>query len=99
MKKCIVVGLVIVGLLLMVGCAPGMNPSKNTPDHEGNVAGFWQGVWHSLIIPFAFIGTWFTDGVNIYEVHNNGFWYHFGLFFPGFIINFFIWSNVVGSRF
>ncbi len=45
---------------------------------DGDVAGFWLGVWHGLISPITFVISLFTDTVNLYEVHNNGNWYDFG---------------------
>jgi hypothetical protein len=50
--------------------------------HPGAVSelgpGFWKGLWHGTIAPFAFIAHFFTDGVAIYETPNNGGWYDFG---------------------
>ena len=86
MKRSIATFLIISSLLLMVSCAPGPNPNRNTADQSGNVASYGMGVWHGLIIGFAFIGSWFSDDVSIYEVHNDGFWYHLGLFTPGLFI-------------
>jgi hypothetical protein len=45
---------------------------------DGDVAGFFLGLWHGIISPVTFVISLFTDGVNIYEVHNNGNWYDFG---------------------
>jgi hypothetical protein len=45
---------------------------------EGEVAGFWLGVWHGLIAPITFIVSIFSDKVSLYEVHNSGGWYNFG---------------------
>ena len=59
-------------------CAPAPNELAKTPDEEGNIAGFWRGLWHGLISPFAFIVSLFSENVGIYEVHNNGGWYNFG---------------------
>ncbi|HEX3199176.1 MAG TPA: hypothetical protein VHR39_16630 [Propionibacteriaceae bacterium] len=41
-------------------------------------AGFWLGLWQSLISPITFIVSLFTTNVNVYEVQNNGNWYDFG---------------------
>lgn len=40
--------------------------------------GFWNGLWHGFISPFAFIGSLFNDSIAIYAVNNNGAWYNFG---------------------
>jgi hypothetical protein len=70
--------LLLVGTLLLAGCAAGPNATANTPDVDGTVAGFWRGLWHGLICPFTFVISLFADAVHIYEVHNNGGWYNFG---------------------
>jgi hypothetical protein len=70
--------LLILMLLVLAACAPGMNADVGTAASNGNVAGFWQGVWHGFISPITFIISLFTDNVNLYEVHNNGNWYDFG---------------------
>ncbi len=64
-------------ILLLVSCA-GPNPSINTPDIGGDIAGFFSGLWHGMIAAFAFIASLFWDSVHFYEVHNNGGWYNFG---------------------
>ena len=78
MKKVLYSGLLLLALLLMAGCAAGPNDFQGSPDEEGDVAGFWNGLWHGIISPIAFIVSLFTDDVNIYDVHNNGGWYNFG---------------------
>ena len=35
-------------------------------------------MWHGVIAPITFVISLFSDGVNVYEVHNNGNWYNFG---------------------
>lgn len=40
--------------------------------------GFWGGLWHGMIAPFAWIGSLFSDDIAIYAVNNNGGWYDFG---------------------
>lgn len=71
----VVLGLVVVGLS---GCAPGDNPLAQTASPEGELAGFWLGLWHGLIVPITFVVSLFADGVGVYEVHNSGAWYDFG---------------------
>jgi hypothetical protein len=63
--------------LLAAGCAAGANPAMGVAAN-GDIAGFWQGLWHGFISPVTFVISLFTDNVNIYEVHNSGNWYDFG---------------------
>lgn len=70
--------LVVALLLLVTACAAGPNTERDTPRDNGEVAGFWQGLWHGIILPVAFAISLFNDGVGVYEVHNNGHWYDFG---------------------
>lgn len=82
--------LYVMGALLVVlaltGCAAGVNSQMNTPDAEGDVAGFWNGLWQGIIAPVTFIISLFSDKVEMYEVHNNGGWYNFGFLFGMMII-------------
>ena len=57
------------------------NPETGVAAADGDVAGFWLGLWHGFIAPITFIISLFSDTVNIYEVHNNGNWYNFGFMF------------------
>mgnify|MGYP001819759839 CR=1 FL=1 len=66
-------GLLLV-VLILSACAAGENPAVTG---DGG-AGFWLGLWHGIIAPVTFFISLFTDGVNVYEVSNNGNWYDFG---------------------
>ncbi len=66
------------GMLLLAACAAGVNPEVGTTPPDGDIAGFWMGLWHGVIAPVTFVISLFTDSVNLYEVHNNGNWYDFG---------------------
>jgi hypothetical protein len=74
--------LLIVVLLLiaffLLSCLPGPNDLQGAPDKEGKIAGFWRGLWHGLLAPITFLISIFSQKVNFYEVHNNGFWYNLG---------------------
>ncbi len=72
MKTAMLVGLLLLVVLALGGCVAGPNPQANTPDEQGHVAGFWQGLWHGAIAPVAFVISLFTDKVHVFEVHNNG---------------------------
>ncbi|MFV1949653.1 MAG: hypothetical protein ACC633_06945 [Anaerolineales bacterium] len=78
MKKITFVIILMSILFLLSACAAGPNELRNTPDEDGEVAGFWKGIWHGLISPFTFIISLFSKSVYVYEVHNNGGWYTFG---------------------
>jgi hypothetical protein len=76
-RRC-VIGVLLLTLALLAGCAPGVNPEVGTPNADGVVAGFWLGLWHGIIAPVTFLISLFVDDINIYEVHNSGNWYDFG---------------------
>lgn len=40
--------------------------------------GFWFGLWHGTILPFAWLISLFDRDVAIYAIYNNGGWYDFG---------------------
>ena len=73
-------------LLIITACTAGANDLVNTVAAKGEVAGFWQGLWHGLLFPFTFIISLFKDTISVYEVHNNGNWYNFGFLFGAMII-------------
>lgn len=76
MKKSSILVLCL-AFLLLAGCA-GPNTAAHTASAGGTIAGFWRGLWHGGIAPFAFFLSLFTNGVSVYEVHNNGAWYNWG---------------------
>ena len=86
MKRLFAVFMISMMMLAISGCAAGPNELVNIPDEEGKVAGFWQGLWHGFISPFAFLISLFSDTVHIYESHNNGGWYNFGFLLGASII-------------
>ena len=86
MKKNIFLVLIIVLSLLLAACAAGPNQLRNTPDEDGEVAGFWKGLWHGLISPITFVISLFNKSVSVFEVHNNGGWYTFGFLIGASIV-------------
>jgi len=78
MKKIHVIVVIFILFMILSACAPGPNPMEKKANHEGEVAGFWKGLWHGLIAPFSFIISIFSGKVRFYEVYNNGFWYNLG---------------------
>jgi uncharacterized spore protein YtfJ len=77
-KNLFLVLMISLMMLGITGCAAGPNDMVNSPDEEGKVSGFWQGLWQGFISPIAFLISLFSDAVHVYEVHNNGGWYNFG---------------------
>ena len=62
--------LILVGMaVILAACTAGPNQLRNTPDEDGDVAGFWSGVWHGLISPVTFILSLFSKAIC---------WYTFG---------------------
>ena len=87
MKKKTVFYLIIAVLVIsLAGCAGGPNEMRDTPDEEGEIAGFWNGLWHGIISPVTFVISLFSDKTHMYEVHNNGGWYNFGFLIGASII-------------
>lgn len=81
MKRTMLTVVAVSALAATAGCVPGPNELVGSPGPEGDVAGFWLGLWHGFIVLFTFIASLFYDSVEIYEVHNNGAWYGFGYVF------------------
>ncbi|OGO05176.1 MAG: hypothetical protein A2Y73_06380 [Chloroflexi bacterium RBG_13_56_8] len=92
MRKALRVGILVLVVLVLVGCAAGPNELAKSPNEEGEIAGFWQGLWHGIISPITFIISLFSDTVHFYEVHNNGNWYNFG-----FVLGAGIWGGSGGA--
>ena len=79
MKKYFVLFIIcFIALIFVFGCAAGPNPSVEKENQEGDVAGFWLGLWHGIISPITFIVSLLSKNVHFYEVHNNGGWYNLG---------------------
>lgn len=71
----------VIAALVLTACAAGANPSADLPVADGDIAGFWLGLWHGIIAPVTFIISLFSDTVGVYEIYNNGGWYDFGFLF------------------
>ena len=61
--------------LMLVGCADSISFSQA---ESVEPVGFFYGLWHGLIIIFAWLGSLFCDDIAIYAIYNNGGWYDFG---------------------
>jgi len=62
-------------IMLMSGCADTVTFDQA---EAINQVGFWFGLWHGMIAPFAWIVSLFDGSVSIYAIYNNGGWYDFG---------------------
>jgi hypothetical protein len=78
MTKTWFVLVLVMVVLSLSACAPGPNQLVDVPDQEGDVAGFWAGLWHGLISPVTFVISLFSDQVTVFDVHNSGGWYSLG---------------------
>jgi len=81
MKPQRLIPLAVLLIIVLSACSAGANPDVGTPAVDGDIAGFWIGLWHGIIAPVTFIISLFKDTVNVYEVHNSGNWYDFGFMF------------------
>lgn len=76
MRPARVAGTVVL-LALLSACASqidaGTSEGAGTP-------GFWWGLWHGFIFPWAWIGSLFSPNIAVYAVPNTGGWYDFGYF-------------------
>lgn len=77
MKNKWILGAILIALIL-ASCAAGPNTMVDTPNNDGDVAGFWMGLWHGFASPVMFIISLFSETVEVYEIHNSGGWYTFG---------------------
>ena len=68
---------VVWGLLLVSACASQIDAGVAQGEQ---VPGFWWGLWHGFIFPWAWIGSLFSPEIAVYAVPNTGGWYDFGFF-------------------
>lgn len=61
--------------LLLTGCADHISLNQAASMEP---VGFWYGLWHGTILPFAWLISLFSDNTAIYAIYNNGGWYDFG---------------------
>ena len=74
-KSSFLLAIFVFALLLTTGCADVETLDQCT---IGHTYGFWGGLWHGIITPFSFIGSFFSNDIAVYAVNNNGGWYDFG---------------------
>jgi hypothetical protein len=78
LKRIMIIAFALVGIMLLASsCADVSHVQKCLPETE-HTYGFWGGLWHGIIAPFAFIGELFSDDIAVYAKNNNGGWYDFG---------------------
>lgn len=63
--------------LLLSACANQIDAGVAS---GGDVPGFWWGLWHGFVFPWAWIGSLFWEDIAVYAVPNTGGWYDFGFF-------------------
>lgn len=86
-SKWVLISLSLVVMAFVVSaCTAGPSELQNVPDENGEVAGFWLGLWHGFISPFTFIFSLFNNNIQVFDVHNNGNWYVFGFLMGASII-------------
>jgi hypothetical protein len=74
--------LVVIALTLLAGCA-----HQPAPLPFGDFPGFFSGIWHGLVAPFALVGHLFTN-VRVYAFPNSGGWYDLG-----FVLGILAWGG------
>lgn len=75
-RKLTFVGLAALTLLL-TACA---SQTDAAIAQTATSPGFFWGVWHGFIFPWAWIGSLFSADIAVYAVPNTGGWYDFGFF-------------------
>lgn len=65
----------VLSLVALVLTACATQPTQIIP----GAPGFWHGLLHGIIAPFALIASLFYD-VRIYAVPNSGWWYDLGFY-------------------
>ncbi len=67
----------LAALLIVSACAHQIPEGVS---HAAHSPGFWWGMWHGFVFPFAWIGSLFDPAIAVYAVPNSGGWYDFGFF-------------------
>ena len=76
MKKILFVLIVVLTTtFILSGCAGVQHVEKCI---NGEVYGFWSGLWHGIIAPVTFVVSVFNHNIAMWAVNNNGSWYAFG---------------------
>lgn len=65
----------LIALSMLTGCADTISFAEAA---KADPVGFWHGVWHGMIAPFAWVVSLFSESTAVYAIYNNGGWYDFG---------------------
>lgn len=76
LKPALLIGAVMFCFLFLSSCADVQPQIKECV--TGHQYGFWGGLWHGIISPISFIGSLFSDDIDMWAINNNGGWYTFG---------------------
>ena len=71
---------ILVSLILILALSACASQIDAGVAHGEEVPGFWWGLWHGFVFPWAWIGSLFDSGIAVYAVPNTGGWYDFGFF-------------------
>ena len=71
---------VIVGLGLLLTLSACASQIDAGVAKGSEVPGFWWGLWHGFVFPWAWIGSLLDPKIAVYAVPNGGGWYDFGFF-------------------
>ena len=63
--------------LILSACATQIDAGVS---QDAGAPGFWWGLLHGFIFPWAWIGSLFDPNIAVYSVPNSGGWYDFGFF-------------------
>jgi len=65
-------------IVLILGILIALSSCANSASTATTIAGFWNGLWHGIILPFSFIISLFDPSISIYASVNSGSWYDLG---------------------
>tara|TARA_R110002051_G_scaffold325854_1_gene432231 strand:+ start:3041 stop:3331 length:291 start_codon:yes stop_codon:yes gene_type:complete len=74
--------ILLLSIVFLTSCAE----SPSSTCFSGTVYGFWSGLWHGIITPFAFLGSLLIESISFYAKNNDGSLYDFG-----FVLGISIW--------
>jgi len=65
----------VILIFVLSSCAHNVDVSECI---DGDLLGFWHGLWHGIIAPIHLIAMLFSDEYVVFAPNNNGIWYSFG---------------------